>query len=320
MELTPVLRTLNIRRQLKDAFVPIEHTWLSSGLCLVPSRGLGALLIASVSFGSSAIFIRLATEASAISLAFFRLSIAALAMTVFALTWHSLQPLGRRDLLLVLISGTVLSLHFATFILAVKETTVANATFLVNTSPVMLAVLSPLLIKERTTWREGIGVLLATIGVFLVAHAGKGFQAFGLPDFFALVAAFFIALYSLVGRFLRTSGISTACYTSHVYSFATLVSLVLVVTLGANPFRPYDTFNIFAIIGLAIVPTVLGHSLYNYALGSVKIVTANLFPLLEPIIASLFAVALFSEVPTLTQVAGYSLILAAVIVVVTRFT
>jgi len=89
--------------------------------------------------------------------------------------------------------------------------------------------------------------------------------------------------------------------------------------LESQTFRPYDTQNILAILGLALVPTVLGHTLYNYALGSVKTVTANLFPLLEPIIASLFAVSLFNEVPTIVQTIGYSLILVAVAVVVTRF-
>jgi len=291
------------------------------GLRLTSPRGIGSLLIASVSFGSSAILVRFATEASAIPLTFFRLSIAAVVMILFALSSRTLKLLGKREAMLAVFSGVVLSLHFATFILAVKETTVANATFLVNTSPVMLALLSPLVIRERTSSRELTGVIVATLGVLLVAHAGNGFRAFGLADLSALSAAFLIAVYSIVGRYLRTSGVTTACYTSYVYSFAALVSVFLVggLGLGLQTFRPYDTQNILAILGLALVPTVLGHTLYNYALGSVKTVTANLFPLLEPIIASLFAVSLFNEVPTVVQTIGYSLILVAVAVVVTRF-
>ena len=286
---------------------------------LTVSRGIGSLFIASVSFGSSAIFIRYATEASAVSLTFYRLSIAALVMILFALSSHSLMRLGRRDLILVLASGVVLSFHFATFILAVQETTVANATFLVNTSPVMLAVLSPLMIKERTTSRELVGVAVATLGVLLVANAGNGFRTFGLADLSALSAAFLIALYSLIGRRVRTRGLTTGSYTSYVYSVAALVSLLLALGLGLRTFRSYDTQNIVAILCLALVPTAFGHSLYNYALGSVKAVTANLVPLLEPVIASLFAVLLFNEVPTSVQIIGYSLIMAAVVVVVAKF-
>jgi len=211
----------------------------------------------------------------------------------------------------------MLSLHFATFILAVKETTVANATFLVNTSPIMLAVLSPIAIRERTTSREILAVVVATLGILIVANAGNGFSAFGFGDLSALLAAFFVAVYSLVGRHLRTSGVNTACYTSYVYTTATVVSLVMVGFSPGQTFKPYDIQNILAILGLGIIPTALGHTLYNYALGSVKTVTANLFPLLEPIIASLFAVVLFAEIPTIVQVAGYSLILAAVVIVAT---
>jgi len=236
-------------------------------------------------------------------------------MVLFGLSRHNLRSLGRRDLLLVVLSGSMLSLHFATFILAVKETTVANATFLVNTSPIMLAVLSPLIIKERTTCREALAVLVAMLGILLVAHAGNGFRAFGLGDLSALLAAFFVAIYSLIGRHLRTSGLSTACYTSYVYGTATIMSLMLVTFSGTQTFKPYDTQNLLAILGLGIVPTMLGHTLYNYALGSVKAVTANLFPLMEPIIASLLAVVLFGEIPTIVQDAGYFLILAAVVIV-----
>ena len=285
-------------------------------LKLLHSTGPVVLLVASIFFGSSAIFIRYATEASAISLTLFRLSIAAVGVVSFALLRRNLTLLKSRDLLFVFFSGGALSLHFAAFIFAVKETTIANATFLVNTSPIMLAVMSPLLIRERTTWREALAVFVATLGILLVAHAGNGFRAFGLGDFSALLAAFFVAIYSLIGRYLRTHGVETACYTSYVYVMAALFSMAMVGIAPTQTFRTYDMQNLLAILGLGIVPTLFGHTFYNYALGSVKAVTANLFPLLEPIIASLLAVMLFGEVPTITQSAGYILILGAIIIVV----
>ena len=285
---------------------------------MAPTRGIGSLLIASISFGSAAIFIRFADQATAVSLTLYRLAIAAIVMILFALSTRSFKLPSRTDLLLMVLSGVVLSLHFAAYILAVKETTVANATFLVNTGPVMLVILSPIVIKERTTRREMWGVILATLGVLLVADAGNGFRTFGWPDLSALAAAFLLALYSLIGRQLRTSGITTGCYTSYVYSIAASVSLLLAWGVGAPISGSYDLQNLIAILGLALVPTVVGHSLYNYALGSVKAVTANLFPLLEPIIASLLAVQLFNEIPTPIQVIGYTLILSSVFIVVTR--
>ncbi|MGA3297280.1 MAG: EamA family transporter [Candidatus Bathyarchaeia archaeon] len=281
------------------------------------SKDIYALAIASISFGTSAIFVRFATEATALSLTFFRLSLAAIVMILFAYQRKALIPLARKQIVLVVLAGLVLSLHFATFILAVKFTTVANATFLVNTSPVMLAVLAPIMIKERTTFRESIGVITATIGVLFVANAGSGFRYFSLADASALLAAFLISLYTMLGRSLRTQGVSTACYTAYVYSTAAIVGFSLAEMFGSNMFRTYDTTNLVAILGLAIVPTMLGHSLYNYSLGAVKTVTANLFPLLEPIIASVFAVFLFREIPTIIQLFGYLLILTAVAVVVT---
>ena len=271
--------------------------------------------MAAFSFGSAAIFIRYATQVSAISLTFFRLLIASAAVILFAISTGALRKLGKHVLFLVAISGIMLSLHFTAFIFAVKETTVANATFLVNTSPVMLAVLSPLILKERTTSREYFGVLLAILGILFVANAGNSFRSFGLPDLSALLAAFFVALYSLVGRYLRTRGVGTASYTAYVYSTAAVVAFLMVEGSGASAFQPYDPQNIVAILGLGLIPTALGHSLYNYSLRSVKTVTANLFPMLEPVIASALAVPLFQEIPNSIQCIGYALILAAVAVV-----
>jgi drug/metabolite transporter (DMT)-like permease len=122
----------------------------------------------------------------------------------------------------------------------------------------------------------------------------------------------------MVGRYLRTGGVSTSCYTSYVYSAAALFALLMVGVLGEQPFQAYNAQNVVAILGLALLPTAIGHSLYNYSLGSVKTVTANLFPLMEPILASIFAVPLFHEVPNLIQVAGYALILLAVAIVATN--
>jgi len=288
-------------------------------LCLPSStKGLTALLVASFSFGSAAIFVRLATEVSVLSLTFFRLFIAAGVMLILALVTSQLQRLDRHALILVGVSGVFLSLHFAAYIFAVKETTIANATFLVNTSPVMLAMLSPVLIRERTTRREVLAVLVAMTGVLFVANAGNDFRLFGLGDTSALLSAFFLTIYTLAGRYSRTRGISTACYTTYVYSTAALVAFLMVALLGTNPIRIYNCENLFSIFGLAIIPTAFGHSLYNYSLGSVKAVTANLFPLMEPIVASILAVSMFGEVPTTIQIAGYAMILTAVVIVATN--
>ena len=225
--------------------------------------------------------------------------------------------LNRTDLGLVTFSGVMLSLHFVTFIFAVKVTTVANATFLVSTSPVILAVLSPVLLRERTTSREGTGVIIATLGILLVANAGNSFRSFGLGDLSALFAAFFVSFYAMIGRHLRTHGLSTASYTAYVYSIAAIIAFSLAEVFESNTFRTYNATNAVAILGLALVPTLLGHSMYNYSLRSVKTVTANLFPLLEPLLSSALAVPLFGEMPTIIQLIGYLLILSAVIVVVT---
>ena len=279
-------------------------------------RGIMALSVASVSFGSASLFIRFAGELPAASLSFYRLSIAALVMVVFGWASGSLKRVEGSEVPLLIVSGMVLALHFLTYVFAVQKTTIANATFLVNTSPVMLAAFSPLVLKEKTTNREILGVCVAMFGVLLVSSVGNGFRSIGLGDLSALASAFLLAIYTMIGRRARVNGLTTGSYTSYVYSVAALVSCAIALGSGANVFQTRSFESAIAILGLALVPTAMGHSLYNYSLGTVKALTANLFPLMEPIIASSLAIPLFNEIPTPIQVVGYALILTSVILAV----
>ncbi|HKM50705.1 MAG TPA: hypothetical protein VJZ75_05975, partial [Candidatus Bathyarchaeia archaeon] len=73
------------------------HNQLSASWALYQSKDIYALVIASISFGTSAIFVRFATEATALSLTFFRLSLAAIVMILFAYQRKALITLARKQ-------------------------------------------------------------------------------------------------------------------------------------------------------------------------------------------------------------------------------
>lgn len=276
------------------------------------NRNLGVLIIASLFYSSASIFVRLAVDIPPVTLTFHRLLISAVFVTVPFLLFKRMKKLRMKDMVLLAFSGGVLAIHFTFFIYAVKNTSVANATFLVETSPVFVAFIAPLVIKEKTTKIEAFSVSLALIGAFIaIFGSGNTFTSTSFGDLAALGAAILMCVYTLIGRRLREYT-PLLCYIAYVYSVAALVVFPIALFSGESLIVSSTLGDILAVFGLAVVSTVLGHSLYNYALKEIKAVIVNLSALLEPSIASLLAFLLFKEEPTLIQIYGYLFIVAAI--------
>ena len=122
-----------------------------------------ALFTAILAVSTASIFIRFAqTEAPSLVIAALRLSFATLLLAPVALTRHraELRSLTRREVLLGLLSGFFLALHFATWISSLEYTSVASSVVLVTTTPLWVALLSPLILRESTGKAVVIGMLL----------------------------------------------------------------------------------------------------------------------------------------------------------------
>ena len=99
-----------------------------------------ALFIAILAVSTASIFIRFAqTDAPSLMIAALRLTFASLALAPIALTRHraELRSLSRNELLLGLLSGLFLAIHFATWISSLEYTTVASSVVFVSTGPLM---------------------------------------------------------------------------------------------------------------------------------------------------------------------------------------
>src|SRR5678816_1984962 len=133
------------------------------------------LLIAIVAVSTASLFIRFAQAENVPSLviASIRLTIATLILAPIAFLRHrtELTSLTSNDLILGIVSGIFLAIHFATWISSLEYTTVASSVVFVSTGPLWVAILSPLLLNERLTRAAIFGLILALIGGTLIALA-----------------------------------------------------------------------------------------------------------------------------------------------------
>jgi drug/metabolite transporter (DMT)-like permease len=268
--------------------------------------------IVAVSFAS--IFIRLA-EAPSLVIAASRLIIASLILAPVALVRgkDELRSLTRGDLQLALLSGLFLGLHFATWISSLEYTSVASSVVFVDTSPLFVGLASHFLLKEKVSQKMFAGIAIAVLGGMIIGYGDFGLGARELfGDLLALAGAVAVSGYLLVGRKLRRH-LSLLSYIFLVYATGAVFLVAVCLAMG-HTFSGYPQRTYLMFVLLAIVPQIIGHSSYNWALKYLPATFVGVGTLGEPIGSSILAYFILRETPTLAKIGGGALILAGIYV------
>jgi len=270
-----------------------------------------ALTVGVLAVGWAAPLIRLA-EAPAIVIAALRLAIAAPVTlgAALALRRDELGSISRREAALLLVAGIVLALHFAAWVAALQRTSVVAGVVLVTTQPLFVGLAAWPLLGERPSRQLVLAIAVAGLGALLLTSDDLGDRGSLEGDLLALLGAVFAAAYLLAGRRLRAAR-STLVYVALVYAVAALVLLTMLVAsgepIGGHPRKAY-----ICILLLALVPQLIGHTAFNWALGSLTAGIVALAILGEPVVATLIAAVLLDETPSAVQLLGGAVVLAGV--------
>jgi drug/metabolite transporter (DMT)-like permease len=281
---------------------------------------------------TASLFIRYAQrDVPSLVIAAYRLSLATLILSPFILARNrnELGHLKRRQIILMIMSGVFLAFHFATWITSLEYTTVASSVVLVTTSPLWVALLSTIILKERLPGIAWIGICIALIGSVVVTGGqvcqvqsgglvcpqlsdfiqGRAFWG----DFLALVGAWMAAGYLLVGRKLRAQ-ITLGSYIFIVYGTAAIV-LIAAALAARQKLAGYPAVDYVWFLALALFPQLLGHSSFNWALRYLSAAYVSVNLLGEPIGSALLALVFLGEKPSPLEIAGGLLILCGIYVV-----
>jgi drug/metabolite transporter (DMT)-like permease len=290
-----------------------------------------ALFFGILAVSTGSIFVRYAQEyAPSLVIAAWRLSLATLMLMPIALSSRrrELLKLNRNQLGLALFSGFLLAIHFATWISSLEFTTVASSVVLVSTVPLWVALLSPFTLKEPVTHLAWIGMALSLLGGIVVGVSDACVLNDGqlicpswrdifqgkaiLGDFLALTGAIAGAGYLIIGRNLRAK-VSLVSYIFLVYGVSGLILIALMLLAGQVPFG-YPAIAYLLFFLLALIPQLMGHSTFNWALGYLSAAYVSIALLGEPIGSTILAYVFLQEVPTFQKIFGAILILAGIYV------
>ncbi len=271
-----------------------------------------ALIIGIFAISTSAILIRWSSS-DPLVIGSYRQTFATFLFLPFLLKdkFQEILNLSSREIFELLIIGILLGAHFGFWISSVKATSVAASVLLGTCHIVYVSIIGWVVFGEKLNSRGIIGTVIALAGIIilfwgdLVEDPGN-FRG----NFLAFISGILAGLYYLGGRKHRKN-ISLPTYAFIVYFSSAVVMWFVVLTQGLE-YRsiPNSEFQLFFL--MALVPTLLGHTMQNWALAFLPAYVISITLLAEPIGSGLLAWYIFSEVPSLGVLVGGLIVLVGV--------
>lgn len=290
------------------------------------------LFFGVASISTAAIFIRLAQkDASSLVIATGRMVLSVIPLIPIVVIWHraSLTTISRKNIILSLLSGLILALHFATWITSLEFTTIASSVVIVCTTPIWVTLFGSIVYHEKVNKVVILGIMLALTGGMLVALSETcilslngvtclfmqsnqaGNAAYG--NLLAFLGALFAAGYLIIGKEVRKQ-VDLAPYALIVYGTAAIVLMLIIIFQRLNV-PVYTPTTYFYILLLAIFPQLVGHSTLNWALKYLSTTYVAIAQMGEPVGSTILAIILFHEIPTPLKILGSILILIGIFTV-----
>jgi len=276
---------------------------------------------AGVLFGTAAIFIRLLSNMDSLSIALGRVVIASSAIAIMLLVAkprvqaNALRELGR----FVIALGMLIGMHILLFVSAVKDTSILNATVLVNTTPIFAMIFSCAILRTRPSTTSVLGASMAFTGMLALTFTETSLGLVGnlRGDIEATAAAVLEGLYLNIGKGVRRR-IPALVAMLPIYITATALVIGATSMSGRGIVIPIESSVLLPLLGLGLLPTAIGHTLYFSSLSDLKSFQTATLAMIEPIMASLLGLFIFGEVPSVMFVFGAAMILLGIFLVISK--
>ncbi len=264
-------------------------------------RGILLAAIGTVFFGTSPILTRLAEGIPAGEIAFFRMILGSLFIFAAARFTGVQLSMDSKDIPKFLGYGLIMSLHILFYVGSVVYTTIAHSLSLIYTAPIFITILAAVLLKEKIPRYKYVGIIIVILGIIILA----GFEPVMtkmmiIGDLMAVVSAVCLALYSISGRRER-SGYPLLKYVFWVYFIS---SLFLLPWALPGFVIPYTAKQWVSLLLLGLMPTALGHTLYNAGIRYIHPTYANLISTQEVTGGVVLGYLILKEIPGKNSIIG----------------
>ena len=275
-----------------------------------------ALLIGMFAISTSAILIR-HSSSEPLVIGSYRQAFATLIFLPFILKdrGEEIRSQSYFTIFEMILTGVLLGAHFSFFITSVKETSVAASVLLATCHVVYVAILGRIFFGEILSKEAVIGTSVALAGI-LILFSGDLWDNPGnfMGNLFAFISGILAGLYYLSGRKLRkVISLPTYAFVVYLFSFLTMFTVVLIQNLS---YSNLATSEIQLFLLMALIPTLLGHTMQNWALAYLPAYVVSISLLAEPIGSGLLAWLFFQEIPSFGVILGGLIVIAGLYFVI----
>lgn len=189
------------------------------------------------------------------------------------------------------------------------------AAILLYTAPIFVMLMSLLFFKERLTARKLTALLMAFAGCCLVSGIASATESLSLGGLLlGLGSGFGYALYSIFSRFSLNQGLGSITITDYTFLFAAIGGAFFT-DFGklASALSQHGVWLLGFLVLYCVVTTVAPYLLYTKGLEFVENGPASVMASVEPVVATLLGLLVFSETPTLSAILGMVLVLGALV-------
>lgn len=243
--------------------------------------------------------------------AFYRMFIAALALVPFALLTGKIQIPNAKALIFASLSGLFIACDVGLWNISITESTVTQATLLVNLSPIWVGLLSYILFKNKPNQNFWIGAAVAFAGMFIILDLQNFADfSFNRAFFYALLAGLFYAGYILSNKKALTELNLISFFSISLLSSSLFLGLF---NLGVGQsFTGFSSFSWSIMLVQGLLIQLLAWFLINYAIQHMRATQVSLSLLGQAFLSSIFAVFILHENLSLRVVLGGILLIAGI--------
>ncbi len=272
------------------------------------------IVVGILGISLSSIFVKFSTAPSAVTAAYRLLwTVLILTPVVFSKkeTRKEIAHLSKKNVILSIVSGVFLAIHFVLWFESLSHTSVASSTTIVCTEVIWVALGYLLILRGKLGTSAMLAIAITLAGSVLIAYSDSSGESGLYGDILALLAAVAVAVYTLIGGVVREK-VSTTAYTYIVYLSCTAMLLATCLVQGYNLFAFGFSAPVVGLL-LSLFSTILGHSIFSFCLKYFSPAFVSASKLCEPVVSAVFAALIFSEIPTLLQGAGAILVIGGVL-------
>ena len=224
---------------------------------------------------------------------------------------------SKRDKVGILLGSFIITVHFLIQITGLKTTSATNTGWIISITPLIMAVLAFLILKEKIGVKQIIGIVVATIGIVLLVSRGELTNLDWISstgDWLVLASAHTWAFYSIATRSVSQRQNPLAVTIGVLGPSALVIVLYVAFTSDWSKFLHLPLEPLLAIIFLGVFAMGLAQWFWQEGMAKVGAARAGFFLYLEPLATTGLAVPYLHEEFGVIAAIGGLLVLAGVYV------